>query len=157
MTLEQIVNTHPCPIIRGKIMENVATITLPKKIGKEVIDIIDYFGWDKSKEGYDFWNAVFESLYYNKTAPYSDLKHFDNSYVPEPAKQPVMWRKIDANDLCIDTVVAMHIDEPNLVFTGTLYTDDDYTISIEICKGATVSSFTHYIPLSDLINLPIQP
>ena len=72
-------------------------------------------------------------------------------------KQPVMWRKIDANNLCIDTVVAMHINEPMQMFTGTLYTDDDYTVSIEICKGAAVSGFTHYIPLSDLINLPIQP
>jgi hypothetical protein len=156
MTLEQIVNTHPCPIIRGKIMENVATITLPKKIGKEVIDIIDYFGWDKSKEGYDFWNAVFESLYYNKTAPYSDLKHFDNSYVPEPAKQLVMWRKIDANDLCIDTVVAMHIDEPMQMFTGTLELNRYDDITIYIGNGQYWSNLTHYIALSDLSSLPIE-
>jgi len=157
MTLEQIVNTHPCPIIRGKIMENVATITLPKKIGKEVIDIIDYFGWDKSKEGYDFWNAVFESLYYNKTAPYSDLKHFDLSYVPEPSEPPVMWRKIDANDLCINTVVAMHIDEPTIIFMGSLELDRHNEITLYIGNGQYLPNFTHYIALSDLINLPIQP
>jgi hypothetical protein len=69
---------------------------------------------------------------------------------------PVMWRKIDANDIPIDTVVAMHIDEPTQMFTGTLELDRHDIVTIEITKGAWVSGFTHYIPLSDLINLPIQ-
>ena len=71
--------------------------------------------------------------------------------------KPVMWRKINGNDLCIDTVVAMHIDEPTQMFTGTLELDDYNIVTIEIKKGAWVSGFTHYISLSDLTNLPIQP
>jgi hypothetical protein len=155
MTLEQIVNTHPCPIIRGKIMENVATITLPEKIGKNIIDIIDYFGWDKSKEGYDFWNTVFESIYYNKIATYSDLKHLDLSYVPVQALQPVMWRKIDANDIPTDVVLCTNEDKSKIVINR---------IGVNALDGKIQSNnrreffeVNYYIPLSDLINLPIQP
>jgi hypothetical protein len=71
--------------------------------------------------------------------------------------KPVMWRKIDANNLPIDTVVAMHIHEPNQMFTGTLELDMDDRITLYIGNGQYLPNFTHYIPLSDLINLPIQP
>jgi len=150
MTLEQIINTHPCPIIRGKIMENVNKERTYAKLDEI---IWDGFIWNVTPEGTKFWNRVSHNL----TATYSDLKHLDLSYVPEPALPPVMWRKIDANNLPIDTVVAIHIDEPTQMFTGTLELDDYDIVTIEITKGATVSGFTHYIPLSDLINLPIQP
>jgi hypothetical protein len=157
MTLEQIVNTHPCPIIRGKIMEN---LRLPKttlkayRLSKILIHCIS--DWGKTKEGGKFWDAVYESVFDGKILAYSDLKHLDLSYVPEPALPPVMWRKIDKDKLCIEMVAAMHISEPNLVFTGTLELDDYDIVTIEITKGAWVSGFTHYIPLSDLINLPIE-
>ena len=72
-------------------------------------------------------------------------------------KQPVMWRKIDANNLPIDTVVAMHIDEPTQMFTGTLELNRYDDITIYIGNGQYLSNLTHYIALSDLINLPIQP
>jgi hypothetical protein len=133
-------------------MENVKTYLPPKKWTGELEQVIDRFLWANTKEGLKFWSYVCDDL----TALYSDLKHFDLSYVPEPAKQLVMWRKIDANDLPIDTVVAMHIDEPTQMFTGTLELDRHDIVTIEITKGAWVSGFTHYIPLSDLINLPIQ-
>jgi hypothetical protein len=71
--------------------------------------------------------------------------------------KPVMWRKIDANDLPIDTVVAMNIDEPTQMFTGTLELNRYDDITIYIGNGQYLSNLTHYIPLSDLINLPIQP
>jgi hypothetical protein len=71
--------------------------------------------------------------------------------------KPVMWRKIDANDLPIDTVVAMHINEPTQMFTGTLELNRYDDITIYIGNGQYLSNFTHYIALSDLINLPIQP
>lgn len=150
MTLEQIVNTHPCPIIRGKIMENVDN----DKEYKSLNGLLYHgFSWLESKEGEKFWVEVYKSI----TAPYDYLKHLDLSYVPEPAKQPVMWRKIDAKDLCIDTVVAMHIDEPTQMFTGTLELDKYDRITLYISNGQYLPNFTHYIALSDLINLPIQP
>jgi hypothetical protein len=150
MTIEQIVNTHPCPIIRGKIMENVDNTEV-----YSTLDDLIFTGiiWHKTKEGLVFWQDVFKDL----TATYSDIKHLDLSYVPEPAKPPVMWRKIDANDLCIDTVVAMHIDEPAQMFTGTLELNRYDDITLYISNGQYLPNFTHYIALSDLINLPIQP
>jgi hypothetical protein len=155
MTIKQIVNTHPCPIIRGKIMENV-TVTNYKKSSalSELTNLILYGinDWNDTKEGGGFWDAV----YMGNNAPYSDLKHLDLSYVPEPAKPLPMWRKIDPNNLPIERVAAFEILNPNLLFTGTLYSDDDFGISLEMYKGATVHGFTHYIPLSDLINLPIE-
>jgi hypothetical protein len=72
-------------------------------------------------------------------------------------KQPVMWRKIDANNLPIDTVAAMHINEPTQMFTGTLELNRYDDITIYIGNGQYLSNLTHYIALSDLINLPIQP
>jgi hypothetical protein len=72
-------------------------------------------------------------------------------------KQPVMWRKIDPNNLPIDTVVAMHIDEPTIIFMGSLELDRHNEITIYIGNGQYLPNFTHYIPLSDLINLPIEP
>jgi hypothetical protein len=149
MTLEQIVSTHPCPIIRGKIMENVnkeRTYTYLDEI------LWDGFIWNVSPEGTKFWSKV--SFDFN--APYSDLKHLDNSYVPEPAKPPVMWRKIDANNLCIDTVVAMHINEPTIIFMGSLELDRHNEITLYIGNGQYLPNFTHYIALSDLSSLPIE-
>jgi len=70
--------------------------------------------------------------------------------------KPVMWRKIDANDLCIDTVVAMHIDEPTQMFTGTLELDKYDRITLYIINGQYLPNFTHYIPLIDLTSLPIE-
>jgi hypothetical protein len=149
MTLEQIVNTHPCPIIRGKIMENVNKERTYAKLDEI---IWDGFIWNVTPEGTKFWNRVSHNL----TATYSDLKHLDLSYVPEPALPPVMWRKIDANNLPIDTVVAMHIDEPTIIFMGSLELDRHNEITLYIGNGQYLPNFTHYIPLSDLINLPIE-
>jgi hypothetical protein len=70
--------------------------------------------------------------------------------------KPVMWRKIDANNLPIDTVVAMHINEPMQMFTGTLELNRYDDITIYIGNGQYLSNLTHYIALSDLINLPIE-
>jgi hypothetical protein len=70
--------------------------------------------------------------------------------------KPVMWRKIDPNNLPIDTVAAMHINEPKNIFTGTLELNRYDDITIYIGNGQYLSNLTHYIPLSDLINLPIQ-
>ncbi len=154
MTLEQIVSTYPCPIIRGKIMENVNK----ERTYKDLEDVIFVgFIWNNTPQGWDFWGKVINNITDGITSTYSDLKHLDLSYVPEPALQPVMWRKIDANNLPIDTVVAMHIDKPMQMFTGTLELNRYDDITIYIGNGQYLSNLTHYIALSDLINLPIQP
>jgi hypothetical protein len=150
MTIEQIVAQHPCPIIRGKIMERLGISELNLKEWADV----SFFAvdWTGTKEGEVFWNAV----HGNPTATYSDLKHLDKSYVPEPAKPLPVWRKIDPNNLPIERVAAFEIKNKNLLFVGTLYVDNDFGISIEMYKGANVHGFTHYIPLSDLLNLPTE-
>ena len=150
MTLGQIVNTHPCPIIRGKIMENVDKT----EIYSDFDDLLSGgFGWDTAKERTKFWIEVSKSI----TAPYSDLKHLDLSYTPEPAKQPVMWRKIDPNNLCTDYVVAIDNDHtPKPVVKGTLELTEDDRIRLYLGNGSYMYRFTHYIPLSELINLPIE-
>ena len=65
------------------------------------------------------------------------------------------WLPIDRDNLPVERVAAIEIKNPNLLFTGTLYVDNDFGISLEITKGATVHGFTHYIVLQDLLNLPI--
>jgi hypothetical protein len=148
MTLEQIVNTHPCPIIRGKIMENV-----DKTEVYTTLDDLIFTGiiWHKTKEGLSFWNDLFKDL----TAPYFDLKHLDNSYVPEPAKQPVMWRKIDANDIPIDVVLCANEDKSKIVINRIGINALDGTIQSH--NRREFFEVNYYIPLSELINLPIQP
>ena len=71
--------------------------------------------------------------------------------------KPVMWRKIDANDLCADYVVAIDNDHtPTQMFTGTLELDRDDRITLYIGNGQYLPNFTHYIALSDLTSLPIE-
>jgi len=158
MTLEQIVNTHPCPIIRGKIM-GIVNVHEYDKIGvisslrPLILKCID--SWEETKEGEDFWDAVYNNLIYT----YSDLKHLDLSYVPEPAKPPVMWRKIDNDKLPKILVAAINRNENNpIVYTGSLnFSDVDGGLYIQSIGGYVRQyAFTHYIPLSDLINLPIE-
>lgn len=146
-TLEQIVATHPCPIIRAKIMENVDKTQQYQGL----FDIV-YHGmnWSKTKEGYRFWKTFCGFI----SATYSDLKHLDNSYTPKPTPPTPKWLPIDRDKLPVEKVAAMHINTP-LVFTGILYLCENEGISLEICNGANVHGFTHYIPLSDLLNLPI--
>jgi hypothetical protein len=145
MTLEQIVNTHPCPIIRGKIMENVDKL---EKYGNLNSLICTGFFWNitQGNEGVDFWNAVSK----NKNFTYDQLKHLDLSYVPEPAKPPVMWRKIDNSELPIDRVVVKN--NKNETHYGKLW---KYGNILRI-DNDNIKDPTHYIPLSDLINLPIE-
>jgi hypothetical protein len=148
MTLEQIVNTHPCPIIRGKIMENVANNNKTWKRLNYVLN--DGFLWAFSKEGYDFWKSVYD----DKTATYSDLKHLDLSYVPEPAQPPVMWRKIDKDNLPKYNVIAMKMGAGCYIsaLSGELTLDENGKVGV----GELRTDPTHYIQLSDLINLPIE-
>ena len=111
------------------------------------------FSWLESKEGQKFWAEVYKL----NTSTYSDLKHLDLSYVPEPALQPVMWRKIDLNNLCIESVVAMDNNHtPKQVVKGTLELTEDDRIRLYLGFGSYMYRFTHYIPLSELISLPIE-
>jgi hypothetical protein len=146
MTIEQIVAHHPCPIIRGKIMENVDN----DKEYKSLNGLLYYgFSWLESKEGEKFWAEVYKL----NTAPYSDLKHLDLS-CPKPAKPPVMWRKIDPNDIPTDVVLCANEDKSKIVINR---------IGVNALDGKIQSNnrreffeVNYYIPLSDLINLPIE-
>jgi len=86
---------------------------------------------------------------------YEDDNRVVNIKLLEAAKPTPKWLPIDKDNLPDDRVAAIEIKNPNLLFTGTLYIDDDFGISLEIIKGGTVHGFTHYISLSDLLNLPI--
>jgi len=68
---------------------------------------------------------------------------------------PVKWRKIDKNNLYPDKVVVMNIIQPTQIFTGTLELNRYDDTTIYLGNGQYLSNFTHYIPLTDLINLPI--
>ena len=147
MTLEQIVAQHPCPIIRGKIMENVNK----KRTYAKLDEIIwDGFIWYISPEGTKFWDSVS----FNLASPYSDLKHLDLSYVPEPAKPPVMWRKIDKDKLPTDEVIATK-KGTTFFYLGEI-SEDKSGVYVFYGNGLCEYDITHYIPLSDLINLPIE-
>jgi hypothetical protein len=147
MTIEQIVNTHPCPIIRGKIMENV-----DKERQYVNLDHIIFKGilWSKTKEGGFFWGCLHDNIY----ASYSDLKHLDLSYVSEPAKPPVMWRKIDPNDIPTDVVLCANEDKSKIVINRIGVNALDGTIQSN--NRREFFEVNYYIPLSELINLPIQ-
>ena len=147
MTLEQIVAQHPCPIIRGKIMENVNKERTYAKLDEI---IWDGFIWNVTPEGTKFWNEVSHNL----TATYSDLKHLDQSYVPEPALPLPVWRKIDPNDIPTDVVLCANKDKSKIVINRIGVNALDGTIQSN--NRREFFEVNYYIPLSDLINLPIE-
>lgn len=65
------------------------------------------------------------------------------------------WLPIDKDNLPSDTVAAMNITQPTHIFTGTLELNRYDDITLYIGNGQYLSNFTHYISLSDLLNLPI--
>jgi hypothetical protein len=152
MTIEQIVAQHPCPIIRGKIMENVMIDNARIYDLREVVALgIIAWGLD-TKQGLDFWNAVC----HNPTATYSDLKHLDKSYVPEPEKPLPVWRKINPDSLPIGIVATTNRSVLNPVFYVGIFHKDRDGSYLNIVGGGVVSELTHYIQLSDLLNLPTE-
>ena len=80
-----------------------------------------------------------------------------NVEILEPdTDSPVKWRKIDKDNLYPDKVVVMNIIQPTQIFTGTLELNRYDDATIYLGNGQYLSNFTHYIPLSDLLNLPIS-
>jgi hypothetical protein len=159
MTLEQIISTHPCPIIRGKIMEN---LTQPKNtethysFSKVIIHCLPY--WANTKEGRNFWDCIYESVYSNRMTTYAAFQHLDLSYVPEPAKPPVMWRKIDKDNLPVGAVLAKSINNKSEIPIIGIIRPTYSGFYVECINYKPFNrEATHYIPLSDLINLPIEP
>jgi len=148
MTLEQIVSTHPCPIIRAKIMYNVDK----NKQYNNISEVIGGgFQWYFTKEGSDFWDAV----YMGHTATYNDLKHLDNNYVAEPAKPHVMWRKIDKDNLPSGNILIK--DKSSNIHLGVLSVGESGVTVIDAGNYYyTCDTTEYYIPLSELINLPIE-
>jgi len=141
-TLEQIVASHPCPIIRAKIMENVDKDEQYNDIS-EVVGA--GFQWYLTKEGSDFWDGVCGQF----DSPYSDLKHLDKSYVPDPIPPIPKWLPIDMGNLPVDRVAVKNDD--NQTHYGKLWI---YGNRIRV-DNDNILNPTHYIPLSDLLNLPI--
>ena len=156
-TLEQIVSQHPCPIIRAKIMENANVPNYEKQSALSKLTNLILYGindWEDTKEGGKFWDAV----YMNHTATYNDLKHLDLSYVPEPTPPTPKWLPIDRDNLPKILVAAINRNEHSpIVYTGTLNISDiDGSLYIQSTGGyVRLYDFTHYIPLLDLLNLPI--
>jgi hypothetical protein len=70
-------------------------------------------------------------------------------------KQPVMWRKIDANDIPIDVVLCANEDKSKIVINRIGINALDGTIQSH--NRREFFEVNYYIPLSELINLPIQP
>jgi hypothetical protein len=70
-----------------------------------------------------------------------------------------MWRKIDKDNLPQTPVGVINRNEDNpQVYTGFLHLNDAIDkLYIQTIGGyVRLYDFTHYIPLSDLINLPIE-
>ena len=108
------------------------------------------FIWKETKEGEDFWYEISHNL----TAPYFDLKHLDNSYTPKTIQPTPKWLPIDRDNLPVERVAAMNInDNPNNVYSGVFELVDD-KVGLVIGKNICYP-FTHYIPLTDLLQLPI--
>ena len=149
-TLEQIVSSHPCPIIRAKIMENVSTyLTSVEKYNLKSIVVYGIEDWRTTKEGYSFWNAVDD----NYTATYNDLKHLDKSYVPEPIPPTPKWLPIDRDNIPDEPVLAGNLNKKQIVVNRITINHLDGTIQSH--NRREYFEVTHYIPLSDLLNLPI--
>ena len=133
-------------------MENVTK----ERTYKDLEDVIfDGFIWSNTPQGWDFWSKVINNITDGITSTYSDLKHLDLSYVPEPALQPVMWRKIDPNDIPTDVVLCANEDKSKIVINRIGVNALDGTIQSN--NRREFFEVNYYIPLSDLINLPIQP
>jgi hypothetical protein len=73
----------------------------------------------------------------------------------EPTPPNPKWLPIDKDNLPLDRVVVMNIIQPTQIFTGTLELNRYDDTTIYLGNGQYLSNFTHYIPLSDLLNLPI--
>jgi hypothetical protein len=70
--------------------------------------------------------------------------------------KPVMWRKIDKDKLPTDKVAAIDYPKHNNVYIGVLEVDENNKVALEVSKFCHLGNFTHYIPLSELISLPIE-
>lgn len=154
MTLEQIVATHPCPIIRGKIMENVTERNYLEIDNNTTLKAVVFHcikTWSISKEGSKFWKSV----YMDNTLIYDQIKHLDNSYVPEPAKPLPVWRKIDKDNLPSGNILIK--DKSSDIHLGVLSVGESGVTVIDAGNYYyTCDTTEYYIPLSELINLPTE-
>lgn len=69
--------------------------------------------------------------------------------------QTQKWLPIDRENLPTCKVVAIDYPAFNDVYYGTLELTEDSGIRLYIGSGSYLYKLTHYIPLSDLLNLPI--
>lgn len=86
---------------------------------------------------------------------YEDDNRVVNIELSEAAKPTPKWLPIDKDNLYPEKVAAMNITQPTHIFTGTLELNRYDDTTIYIGNGQYLSNFTHYISLTDLLNLPI--
>lgn len=74
----------------------------------------------------------------------------DLEVIPTP-----QWLPIDMDNLPDGKVAVIDYPKENIVYVGTLEVDENNRVSLEVSKFCHLGTFTHYIPLTDLLNLPI--
>ncbi len=79
-----------------------------------------------------------------------DAASFEYEILPPAPK----WLPIDKDNLPKCIVAATQVGSGK-VHAGRLYNDDDY-MYLEVDEITELKGLTHYIPLTDLLNLPIS-
>lgn len=158
MSIQEIISKHPCPVIKAKLMEHASHI---KPLTNSMYFIaMAVLNQRETSEGGEFWYAVAR----HNDAPYDMLKHLDQSHYVNPrhathVDPTTTWRKINPDNLPADEVVAMQLGDTRL-FNGFLapYSGAmDYKfILFGTPEGSKVLGLTHYMLLSDLLNLPTE-
>lgn len=87
---------------------------------------------------------------------YEDDNRVVNIELLESAKPTPKWLPIDRDNLPSGKVAAIDYPAFNDVYYGTLELIADNRIRLYIGGVSYMYSLTHYIPLTDLINLPIS-
>jgi len=121
---------------------------------KDLEDVIfDGFIWGNTHQGWDFWSKVASNITNCITDTYDQLKHLDKSYLHEPTPPTPKWLPIDRDNLPDEPVLAGNIDKKQIVVNRITINHLDGTIQSH--NRREFFEVTHYIPLSDLLNLPI--
>jgi hypothetical protein len=155
MNLEETISQHPCPIIKAKLMEHASHI---KPLTNSMYFIaMAILNQRETSEGCNFWYAVAK----HNAATYETIKHLDRSYYVNPqhanhVKPTAIWRKIDKDNLPVGIVATTNRNVSNPVFYVGIFHKDRDGFYLNIVGGGVVSELTHYIQLSDLLNLPIE-
>lgn len=87
---------------------------------------------------------------------FSDVLEYEVLPSTPPTPPTPKWLPIDRDNLPSGKVVAIDYPAFNDVYYGTLELIADNRIRLYIGNGQYLYNFTHYISLTDLLNLPIS-